>query len=125
MVSVRTFSVMYDYTFLNLQISSRSDIRPHITEHPSSPLHLADVCCMFAVHSNKQWSNHWHKHIHTTTSVVHILKLRLIDGWAVIIFKLRYLMVSMYISEYTRLFSFIENFFAAGDIGRHYACQST
>ena len=59
-----------------------------ITEHPSSPLHLADnprsVCCMFAVHSNKQWSNHWHKHIHTTTSVVHILKLRLIDGWAVI-----------------------------------------
>ena len=93
---------MYDYTFLNFQISSRSDIRPHITEHPSSPLHLADVCCMFAVHSNKQWSNHWHKHIHTTTSVVHILKLRLIDGWAVIIFKLsRYLMVSIRTSRNT------------------------
>ena len=80
---------------------------------------------MFAVHSNKQWSNHWHKHVHTTTSVVHILKLRLIDGWAVIFKLSRYLMVSMYISEYIRLFSFIENFFAAGDSGLHYASQST
>ena len=29
LVSVRTFGVMYDYTFLNLQIT-RSDIRPHV-----------------------------------------------------------------------------------------------